>query len=676
MPLSYNKRFKTFSTEQEYDAYYAEIQAACDAGTLELLETVVCCITYGDPTTPDEYLPSHEPGDENIKFKYNENDDIRYIKFLNPSWTKHGAYLSEIDGGYKPVLTKVVYELPDIIDGQQLTQIDSDFFGRFYGSSLPAFNNKNVARMLYNIGDNLHPVTTLPSSWAALSYLTLTAPRQIAPRFVNNQVIVPNLSAIYVGIVSTGAGTPNYNNTNRGIDFPSLPKFISDAVTIFQINCTKNGEGIVNMDNVLSNCDNLVTLQLFNTNAYSSHSDFETKGYGVNQFLMTYNGTGLTIDTLFVRDQSGFIGSALNIMGTGPVYIDKFGFRGDLNTFDVSANAFLTEPGDDGYTTTSYVDFYGCSSSSQTTKILFGKVSHNSNKLSIDVFKEKHYIINCSFTTIELNYNVATSGINYLSLNSSGTLATNLDINVDYETAEYCNRVSLDSTTGVVSIPSLSINLDNQSEYGYIYYLLLRRISVSEFYAIGDPLRVANIDTIGATIQTTNKVSCCLVPFYENNNLSNVTITSDIFRFLNFTEGIGCITLTFDKSIPSAYFAFSPVKFYHISAKERRICDQLKLKINASATVSNLSLSFDSGITMYRTGTGASSVTLELNFDNATVDLSTVELILNQVEPVFSLTWQSGCTAKVTIRRTIYDQLSQTALDIFNLFDTRNIVEV
>ena len=165
--LTYNKRIRTFSSPEDYRAFLAQERQKSEDGTLELNETTVCGITYGDGRTPDEYLPSHDAGDEDIKFKYNANDTVYYTPFLNPMWTKRGVYLEADEfGGYVPKFSSPTLPLPSIIDGGQITSLTSDFISQF--TVLPDFNTGNVK----SINTGRLSYLSLKSYWKSLVSFT------------------------------------------------------------------------------------------------------------------------------------------------------------------------------------------------------------------------------------------------------------------------------------------------------------------------------------------------------------------------------------------------------------------------------------------------------------------------------------------------------------------------
>lgn len=200
MGLNINKRLRYFKTEADYEAFVEQQRAEADAGTLALFETTVCCITGDREEKPDTYLPSHDVGDEDKIMHYNAEDEIRYIPFINPMWTDKNCILREDGDDIKPTVPSTItpISLSDVVDGQTITKLDSDFFEHI--SSFPKFSVKNVRTLNCATSNLMQRRFSFQKDWPSLVAGVWGNSSRIIrmPTFEDNEINAPLLESISI----------------------------------------------------------------------------------------------------------------------------------------------------------------------------------------------------------------------------------------------------------------------------------------------------------------------------------------------------------------------------------------------------------------------------------------------------------------------------------------------
>jgi len=344
MSLSINKRLKYFDTEEEYEQFLEEQRASADAGTLELLETTVCCITHGNTETPDTYLPSHDIGDEDKLMHYNATDEIRYVPFINPMWTSENrvSLIPISSGGYRPKINTTKYlTLPNVIDGKQITLLDKDFLSKI--TSFPVFNNSNVKEI--NATSYYNNSLTLPSYWKSLITCNI---QHTYIKFTDNILNASNLVT--------------FKETWSNLRAPTV--LTSDNLKSYTLDYNiSNTEGLsLDLNTIIPNSENLELLSL---------------GYGVlHNINFTYSGS----NTLKIGQLR--LGSA-NYPDN--VHVDIAHPNGSIiNTNNIFYNCNLFNSSCNVCSQSTYIFEASCTGEGQNNMTVFNDdISYSNTKLSV-----------------------------------------------------------------------------------------------------------------------------------------------------------------------------------------------------------------------------------------------------------------------------------------------------
>ena len=632
MAININKRLKYFNTESEYLAYVASQRAAADAGTLELYETTVCCITHGDTTTPDSYHPSTEPGYTDVTFKYNEDDDIRYIKFINPSWYLNGCTLSPVGSGYQPVLS-AYKTLPDVIDGQQITRLEASNFTQKL-ISWPDFSNIHVEYL--EINNNNSYTYTLPESWPALKELSYSGKFVKTPLGESNYLDAPLLETITVDCSNEGTVAPQV--------------WDSEHIKNFKYSTYYNPQSI-NLDDILPNSHSTVESVEIHFQQHSNlvfhhgstglrwcalygltkrnkqpsenipvtlrlYSDGEVVSFnnGSSFVGVDFNGSSFDGDTMFLYNYQNPNEYSLHVQACTSTGTEYATFAG-----------ILTHKND-------YFIFDNLPSNVYMVDVSYPQVNNITINVDVDNLIKDVFTINCNYNAdygvhpyITINVNGDTSKGLFVATDSTVTSGIILNNSTDYifktlrlGSSSTASRKSLvNVTNGVIRVPSASalVNYSTVTSPITLYTQRIDSVSFMQAHSVHAPSAYI-MDATGG-----NDITLYLEPFFngtsyydKNNRFIQISLVDDIGN-LNFIP-----VLVDDETIAGF-----------------------------------------SGIILNMSKTGLS--------------MNSINECLESVENFIPLIASSSRYNSVTIHKSYYDQLDTTHLGIFNSFRDRTIIE-
>lgn len=620
---SINKRLRYFSTEQEYQAFYNQQKQACDDGTLELLETTVCCITHGDPDTPDEYLPSHDAGDEDKLMHYNVNDEIRYIPFFNPMWTIRGCYLSEVSGGgFEPILVNSGVSLPDIIDGQQITKLGEYFTPRI--SSFPNFSVKNISVFLYKSYRDFR----VTSDWPSLTTLNVSMSNDndrpdegvaSAPVFENGILNAPMLRVVNYTAPSIGS----INRRHKISDIPLINSSIIENFSVYT-----NSE-LIDIGEIMSTTENLRQIAL-----HSFYDDISS-GVKTHTVRMKYDGNAVSCPLIILdgTDTDGEV--SLDITGN----VQKFNLsRLCLYNCDINKDQFTIKA-----PTTLY--FNRCYSSSLSLVSCTDWLSHGGGTIKTNLVAGGVTYRSCDFTKYIIDaYDDGAytgSGRPVVIAPPSG-VTPDVVINVGMDNL-YLNY----SNTG--SANTISFNIADQDMR---FSTLIINGSANKLVISDNTIKAFRLDIV-KTIPVDNKMD-----WYYSGSGSSVGISHstssrvlDMFRVTapGFSVNISDVLESLDLVVRSDIYN-----------------GQLMLSVNNEINECNIDFLKD------EEDHGRMSVITV--FFGKDVSVQTVVGVLSAVDPAFSLTWTGTASQnKLTIYDTQYTAIEQgypSAFATINKFKT------
>lgn len=621
--MTINKRLRYFRTEEEYQEFYEQQRQACDSGTLELLETTVCCITHGDTDTPDEYLPSHEPGDENVIMHYNANDDIRYIPFINPMWTIRGIYIE----GTTPVnALGTMVTLPDVIDGNQLTEITSDFVKRL--NNFPKFNVKNITTFSYTSSQKFN----ITSEWPSLTSFSVVRPSGFSwseiPVFDDNTLNAPNLQTVlYDAYLSIVQDFPFI--TSRNIQ--SLSASFTDLV--------------IDVNSKLTSTENLSYLRLQQSNFSYPYTPY----YNTHTIRLHYEGEGLQlVDTqLYGGDNNGVVN--FNITGNAQ---NVELLRLILNSCDLSVSTItdLTINGPNS----PKICLADCTASALTLQPVTSWLSAGNDTLKLINFTDI-LLYSCSFSQYIVELNDSDNRL-------SGNLTINTN-NIAYPDVIWdCNR----TTRNYVSINAnrvnnLTINFSNTD------YPKVDRIYITGYVKkliIPEKKVISPNVYLSSDVETIDSIVDWYYPSAGSSSTLEHTDTSKIFIFFK-------IHIAKTRIIISAALDTLRLVIGRKYVEGSGILGELSLRVNNDISACDVSFpTNEDGVDyMYN---------LEIYFEK-NVSIQTIINVLNSVDPAFSVYQRTPTYSTLTIYDTQYSTIEQdypTTLAIIRKFKTVDIITV
>lgn len=668
MSLIYNKRLKYFSSEAEYNAFVDELRAEAAAGTLDLYETLVCCITHGDPTTPDEYHPSTEPGYTDVTFEYNSEDNIHYVPFVNPMWTEKNILISPVTGGYEPKFQNVnpgnTHLLPDVVDGAQFTEITQNFTA--YISTWPKFLVTNIKSLYYRLSSSYNNLRlNLPSSWPSLETMNICVTdrrptNQNYPVFGDdNEVVAPNLTSVLYTIGGTGFTT----------DYPSdltyVPKLYAPLQS-FQIELGQERIGgqdfsaDLDFDDVIMDSSHLTSLYAHVMSAS------RTLSYKLWRMSLTHTGASLNIPEVDLAYSDPITKEVhFNITSSNTITGSSLRLICDFHT-----SSFATT-----FSPSSWVRLYDCTSTAASTETICSYITHDSSSLSLNFPSPIAYELRgCnSFSDIEVIF-PSTSTSNYFVVSEAEVSGQTLTIDVSGRTS--FNNTNLFNFYGkygaytevpeyvydelIIKLPSSRINYTS----GNVTSSMLLNIPANKLSIEGELWLIGN--------GTPNFQH--LYPFYTVDtkfpaylyDLSNYPgecrANSNILKY--FEARGNYLNLQINKDITDGVYAT-------IYPRPEGYSDRFRGRLNIvlQADMDSFSFSVDSSITTMDY--------VKMSAIVATVQVSSLEKALDIVDAVHtdfpSAFASSSCV--INIHRTLYNQLSATYQTIVGYFRSINIYE-
>lgn len=650
MSLNINKRLRYFNTEAEYLAYVEAQRAAAEAGTLELMETTVCCIKHNDDTTPDEYHPSTEAGYTDVVFNYNENDDIRYVPFINPMWTSRLCTVYPIKDsegtvvGYKPVLYQNA-ELPDVIDGQQFTEIDTEFTRKLL-SRWPAFSVTNVESLEYQVNSNFVGRLNLPSLWPNLITASITGYEvnniSTFPIFGNNNTLdAPELTDFTV------------SSQTAILSIENFPRITSNKLESFNASFSSgsyfNRDVPMNFDNVILDSSSLTSLNL---SFYNSESNDYIR---VPLIQLTHTGPSLSVPNIYlshaVNDSTKKV--ELNITtNAGIVNCNSLILCCDFNNSTCTCPLNVKE-----------LTIRNCSSTASTNKTWGNYITHKNDSIRIS-FPQMYYFYedNSEFNNIIVDLPegipIPQSRREYYVSAKTDTLGKTLTINMPNSSAYSFNIVGGNTST---PLDTLIINLPSVTPYKFEWLSTVKMVASNliingEWWATSVPYMYS-----GYTIN--NKA--ILRGWGKDGAQYQMSLDSTQAKYfhlycnsiyVNIDSAISpTIEITLCKapqSIPvSSYYTFG----------------SLRIRVNADI----------SSLIVHSETQDYSLNHVDVTMENSNVSLNTIKAVLDAVNDVKTsfpavLTYSGSI---IRILRVFYNQLPTSYLDIVNSFYTINIIE-
>lgn len=640
MGLNINKRLRYFNTEAEYLAYVEAQRVAAEAGTLELMETTVCCIKHNDDTTPDEYHPSTEAGYTDVVFNYNEDDDIRYVPFINPMWTERNISLRPTENGYMPIFTNVTssdlgkHTLPDVIDGQQIVYIDENFTK--YLNRWPQFSISNVKYLSYNGGSS--DVLDLPQRWPSLITFNLTSK---LPTFDGTRTIIaPKLET--------------FSWSSSATDPSQLPILDSSSLREFKMINIRNPLTWteLNLDNVILDTSSLEEVSIGSNNAFESIILNHT-----GEYLHLQETLGTTLNLEYTNDNTKAIN--IGIISPNTVTCQTLRLKCDFNTSTCSCtfnNDRLVTP------QSKKLSLVDCISTANENTNFGGLVVHSQNYLNVLENFTDVTTSGCAFSTMEFNI---TRSRGFQKINPSPVTASQKCIvNINYDIPKPNTSYTLGKATVYNSIPEtvfdeLTINFSSENPWiqnefhgcwiniparklkmsGTVYYSP-NYIKIYQYYTVDSkiPIYVSPLE-ISPEIKLTGKPIDYFIP---HANQLGFTIREE-------TESVdGVLEAIKTPSLGS----------WH---------GQLELNIFADCQAFNFTINLSESYHFDY---------VDMSCTTPSVSVSTIGAALRGVNNLLDIKTETSPTRGVLyIHRTLYKALSAEELAIANKFNTIDIFE-
>ena len=606
MALNVNRRVKLFYSEADYLAFLESERQKADAGTLELYETTVCCITHGDTAAPDEYLPSHDAGDEDKIFHYNEDDDIRYIPFVNPMWTMHGvSVVPDSIGGFKPKIVvsgSPLSSLPSVIDGQQFTTIDEDFFSGV--RSFPEFSIINVEKLSMPNFFSASSSYSFPSHWPSLKTISLCYYYE----FEGDTLDAPLLES--------------FSAATHVLDLPVVQSSSLKSITL-SLPYVANQ---LDINDYFPDCSVLESLSVC-----SSHS-VSTSGYS----SFSYEGKGVTMTEMVLRsDMSDIRPVSMRMVATdtgGVNTIQNLGLQCDFHGSTFS--------GVDKVTGGLFVA--GCKSTAQETESFGDIISHSEGELSV-LLSAAH----CTVSTVYIADN------QFDSINISGPMPASMTMNFA------CNRngvgimpsdIALSLTSIPTSRPNLTIDVTNNSgvydnpelhmtfPQDLDYELGTVNISNAKDFSFPNGVRAQ-------TINLTNTVASVQQHWYRTT-IYTTAKSAHLNSFIIHESSSPNTGYEVDANVDTLHVIYTSV---------------VAITITVNAEISSAVIDIPSGTTNYR----YARLTIYSGVSSATV-----ELLLAQFEPIVSLEPVTGGDSSIRMPMSTYNALASASQAIVYMFKT------
>lgn len=681
MNLNINKRLRYFNTEAEYLAYVEAQRAAAEAGTLELMETTVCCIKHNDDTTPDEYHPSTEAGYTDVVFNYNEDDDIRYVPFINPMWTSRlcTVYpIKDTEGtviGYKPVLYQDT-SLPDIIDGQQFTLLDDGFFR--HANNFPEFSISNIENIKTNdVYHTKQPSYNVPEHWTSLKTVDVWYGSPYAGMrdyedfliFGNNNILTaPNLEYFKYYYVSNARKLPNSENCT----------IISSKLKACQY-WFLNAGGVLNLSSYIPRTDSLQVLigpleaQTFNFNcvypslwisALTIRPEQNSESENTSA-IVTGNDGSAYIENITLNNLNL---SKCTISGILPIPED-FTISSDLPSWAIYSQPF-------NYST---VALNSCTLEQNSSGNLLEYISWNGNSMSLNLIEGGHspkstYIRNCIFTNINItesqNHNL--SRFLYINPLNAGSVCTiNIDSSVPPSAAGYYYNPSIEKPSDIsspINFSIIEINLPTTVDNNICKY------SFHDISAPADKLILNYTGKLYAydygeyyTLSYNYSVDNKYLLYHKTSSSKANIVSPKVFRqFVPYTTGISCNVNTAIDEL-SCILEKSEDTFDDGDGRYATIVSfELTLVTGGSVNAYNITVVPD---------TKEFSCKLTCIDKTASLLNELKKALLVYDNTFFSRTFTAGITSTINIHRNFYSQLDTQSMSIVNKFTTINIYE-
>ena len=628
MALNVNRRVKLFSSEAEYLAFLESERQKADAGTLELYETTVCCITHGDTAAPDEYLPSHDAGDEDKIFHYNEDDDIRYIPFVNPMWTMHGVSVYPTSAGYKPRILSGSHALSDVIDGSQFTDLDDEFFK--FITAFPSFNVTNVENV-YIGGRYSGVMFSLPSRWPSLV-------NYYQDKYSHNIVFEDNvLHAPYLDVfdITSRSSYPGPYSGGEYFDWNEIPSIPDSAPSTYSVKLKASDS--VDLSDKFTDTSNLTKLDLF---------EYSTFGHapGAANLTIDYDGEGLNMRNLtLVCSGSEHRDVHFNLTNpNGDVTVTNITLTCDfhISTFPVLAvtNANSTLMLVDCESTAEFEEAgpFGLTHSREVLTATIGDVG------SVYVMRGPWLQANVVFPAVR-----KISGVNQLTFSVTPE-HNNMESTVTLEGVPTYMQIPCGSNS-TPSLKRLTI-VAPSGTYSYIRNFSITG-NVADLVIVGTLYVSSYIVTSGIKSITAKQdiyVMSQSGEKFPNLHVFDFFVVHGQDIYVNFTESLQSVELVYDSPFSSSV--------------------DIRSEVIVSSDITALSVSLANGKTIVY-----HSFILRLD---SSVSLSTVEMFLSEFEKVAELGGDgSDSYADIYIYRAHYSALPQHYLDIVNKFDRIYVVE-
>lgn len=632
MAININKRLKYFNTESEYLEYVALERAAADAGTLDLYETTVCCITHGDTTTPDSYHPSTEPGYTDVTFKYNEDDDIRYIKFINPNWYLNGCTLSSTGSGYQPVLS-TYKRLPDVIDGQQITRLESSNFTQKL-MAWPDFSNIHVEYL--EINNNNSYTYTLPESWPALKELYYYGNFERNPLGENNHLDAPLLETINVNITNSGTVPPQV--------------WCSEHIKTFEYSTQSNLQ-VINIDELLPNSHNTVETVKIHFRQHSNivfHHGSGDLTWHAQYGLPTVTSPASENVPVTLRLYSD--GDVTSVGGNGASF---YGVDFNGSSFDGNTGFLYNYKNPNEYsfsvqactsTGTEYATFAGVLTH-KNDYFIFDNLPANVLRVDVSYPQVNNITVNVdvdnlisSLFTINCNYNTNYSAHPYITVNIDGNTLKGLYVSTD---SRIVSGIILNNDTDYVFDELRCGDLSSYKTPVTVTNGVIRVKSAS-------PIVTYSTVTSPITLYTQRIDS---VPFMQSNTVHAARV------YITAATGGNDITVYLEPFFDGTAYYDKNQRFIQIT-----LADDIGNLNFIPVLVDDETVAGFLGIVVNMTKTGLS--------------MNSINECLESVENFIPLISSSSSNNNsVTIHKSYYDQLDATHLGIFNSFRNKTIIE-
>lgn len=657
MSLNINKRLRYFNTEAEYLAYVEAQRAATEAGTLELMETTVCCIKHNDDTTPDEYHPSTEAGYTDVVFNYNEDDDIRYVPFINPMWTSRLCTLYPITDGYRPVLFQNA-ELPNVIDGQQITYIDNDFTTHLL-NRWPDFSITNVTGLEFK-PVNSSTRLTLPSSWPNLETIAIQCSDGISYKSIPIFGSTNTLNAPKLVNFSISNTSSNYIYSAE-----NFPKITSDKLETFSAVFTSNYQNPetvrpLNLDDIILDSSSLTTLNL---SFYNSTNNDDVR---VPSIKLTHDGPSLSISNIYLSHDTtdATKGVALNITTEASIVncnslVLCCDFNNSTCSCPLSVKRLITR---------------NCSSTASSSTTWDSYITHTSTSLRASFPQMYYFYDDCSdFTNITVDLStdavVPTDDNCYHVYVRTNTPNKILTVNMpESSTHRFWIR---ELFSGSSILDTLIINLPTTTPYKYnvvgLQYPYVITLPATNLIVNGELWSTSTSIQMYDDYSITDKI---VLKIWGLSQSSLAGFSGNLLKYFHLYSH--SVNLRLDTDTPSGVeITLCPTLNNIPEPTTSPYTTHGSLSITATANTPTLTIHADPQ------EYGLDSVKLYIEDPTSSITIDTVKVILDTIDDLKTSYPNafSNTNSVVRIHRTFYNQLSASYITILNYFHTVNIIE-